>query len=126
MKKQFLYPTLALAAMIQVSCKKNQLGGGSVITGKVAHHARAIPNATVYIKFDQKELPGTDIALYDASVVADAEGNYTIKCYKGDYFLYGTGTEIQNDSVVFLKGGVPVRVRLNETVKADVAISEAH
>jgi hypothetical protein len=105
------------------SCKKNQLGGNSTVQGKVAHHEEAIPNATVYIKFNAKEFPGKDITVYDATVFADAEGKYSFKCYRGNYFLYGVGIDLQA-TPLDVSGGVPVRVRNNEIMEADIAVTE--
>src|SRR5688572_9930555 len=76
-----------------VSCKKNQLGGKSTVFGKVAHHSKSIANATVFIKFNAKEFPGRDTTVYDAKVKADANGNYSFKCYRGEYYLYGFGID---------------------------------
>lgn len=113
---------LIAASSLLLSCKKNQLGGTSTIKGIVAHHSRAIPNSRVFIKFNAKEFPGEDTTVYDAKVTADAGGNYSIKCYKGDYYLYGFGYDDlikQNVS-----GGVPVHVRRNEQVNSDVPVTE--
>ncbi len=106
-------------------CKKNQLDGKSTIKGNIKHHAKIIANATVFIKFNATELPGTDTTLYDAKVRADANGDYTIKCYKGKYFLYGYGYDNQvttNNGRV--TGGSPVSVRNNENITIDLAITE--
>ena len=73
------------------SCKKNELGGQSVIKGSVYHHSRSIANARVFIKFNATEFPGQDTTLYDAKVWTDAKGTFSIKCYKGNYYLYGYG-----------------------------------
>lgn len=105
------------------SCKKNELDGKSTIKGKVVHHSKAISYATVFIKFNSKEFPGSDTTLYDAKVKADIDGNYLIKCYKGDYFLFGYGMDyaVSPPRVI---GGIPVKIRNNETVEADIAITE--
>lgn len=108
-----------------VNCKKNQLGGKSAISGTIKHHAKIIANATVFIKFNAKDLPGTDTTLFDAKVRADANGNYTIKCYKGNYFLYGYGYDNQvttNDGRV--TGGSAVSIRNNEKITIDLAVTE--
>jgi hypothetical protein len=104
------------------SCKKNQLGGKSTIEGSVMHHARLIPNAIVYIKFNAKDFPGADLSAYDDKVTADADGHYSIKCYKGDYYLYGVGYDDQIQDNVY--GGLPVHIRNKEKVQVDVAVTE--
>lgn len=118
--KKLLILALVIGAFI--SCKKNQLGGKSIIKGTVLHHSRFIAGARVFIKFNATESPGNDTTKYDAKVVADEAGNYTIKCYKGNYYLYGYGYDDQLRLPVF--GGVPVKVRTNETVNATVAVFE--
>lgn len=123
MKNLFFIVVLFLAPFF--GCKKNELGGKSTIKGNIKHHAKIIANATVFIKFNATELPGTDTTLYDAKVRADATGNYIIKCYKGKYFLYGYGYDNQvttNNGRV--TGGSPVSVRNNENITIDLAITE--
>jgi hypothetical protein len=111
-----------LAAFLFFSCKKNQLGGKATISGKVAHHSKPIGNARVFIKFNAKEFPGEDTTLYNDKVWADADGNYSIKCYKGDYYLWGYGFDFGINKVV--TGGLPVHLRNKEKVNVDVAVSE--
>lgn len=122
--KKILTPAL-LVLIVFYGCKKNQLGGKAEISGVIKHHEKIIPNATVFIKFDAKDLPGTDTTLFDAKVRADANGNYTIKCYKGKYFLYGYGYDNQvttNNGRV--TGGSGVSVRNNEKVTIDLSVTE--
>jgi hypothetical protein len=123
MKKIFLLSVLAILGFL-LSCKKNQLGGKSTITGKVMHHTRAIANAAVFIKFNAKEFPGADTNAYDAKVRADGNGTYTIKCYKGDYFLFGFGFDYSIPAPYIVEGGLHVNIRNNETVTTDVPITE--
>jgi len=108
---------------VLISCNKNELGGKSVITGKVIHHSKAIPYSTIFIKFNAKEFPGKDSTLYDDKVRCDADGIFSIKCFKGDYFLYARGMDnsITPPTVV---GGIPVNIRNNETVNNDIAVTE--
>ena len=114
---------LGIFTFIAISaCKKNQLDGNSTIKGKVIHHSKLIPNATVFIKFKATEFPGRDSTVYDAKVKADAEGNYSIKCYKGNYYLYAVGYDDQIFQNVF--GGSPVHIRNSETVNIDLAVTE--
>ena len=106
-------------------CKKNQLDGKSTISGTVQHHEKVIANATIFIKFDATELPGLDTTLYDAKVRADASGKFTIKCYKGKYFLYGYGYDSQvstNNGRV--TGGSGVNIRNRENVTLDLGLFE--
>jgi hypothetical protein len=122
MKKIILLSASAFLVML-FACKKNQLGGSSTVFGVVAHHEKPIPNAVVYVKFNAKEFPGSDSTKYDAIVAADANGSYSFKCYRGNYYLYATGVD-NSGTPEYVSGGVPVRVRSNETFEADVAVTE--
>jgi hypothetical protein len=120
-----LYFFSAFLLFIFWSCKKNEAGGKAQIQGTVAHHSKVIGNALVYIKYGATEFPGKTYSDYDTYVKADAGGNYSFNCYKGDYFLYAVGI----DSLAGPKqvdGGVPVHIRAKEVVKADIAVSEEH
>ena len=124
MKKLVLIglPLIITAAFF--SCKKNQLGGNHTITGVVAHHSKVITNATVFIKLNASEFPGADTTLYDDKVKVDANGNYTIKCYKGNYYLYGYGYDYDILAPYIVVGGLSVHVGSKKTVQVDVAVSE--
>lgn len=114
-----------LIAIFFYSCKKNQLGGKATIKGTVKHHAKIIANAMVFIKFNSKEFPGNDTTVYDAKVRADADGNYSFKCYKGDYFLYGFGYDFDEPPPHIVKAGVPAgNIRNRETVEINIGVTE--
>lgn len=107
------------------SCKKNELGGKSKITGIVAHHSVPIAEATVYVKMGATESPGDDIAKYDFEVTADANGNFTVSgLQRGEYYLYAVGRDFTVPAPWLVKGGIPVKVRYNETVKVDLPVTE--
>lgn len=121
--KRSVFSLFLVCIVFLFSCKKNQLGGKSTVSGTVMHHSKIIGNATVFIKFNAKDFPGADTILYDSKVRADADGNYTFNCYKGDYFLYSIGIDnsITPPRVV---GGLPVNIRNKETLKVDIAVTE--
>lgn len=107
------------------ACKKNKLGGSATIKGVVKHHSKVIGNAVVFIKFNAKEFPGTDESLYDDKVLANAQGEFEIKCYQGNYYLFGSGIDNQvliNGGKVI--GGIPVRIRNKENLDLIVAVTE--
>lgn len=106
------------------SCKKNQLGGKSSLKGVVNHHGKAIANAIVYIKFNETEFPGDDYKLYDTSVQADAEGNYAISFYKGSYYIYAKGNDLDVAYPHLVKGGISISIRNNEKLVKNIAITE--
>jgi hypothetical protein len=120
MKKTIVF---LFAITLIISCKKNQLGGKSTVKGSIKHHSKVIPYATVFIKFDATDFPGSDTTAYDDKVRADADGNYSFKCYKGHYYLYGRGIDNALSPPIVV-GGLPVKVRNNETVEANVAVTE--
>ena len=105
-------------------CKKNQLDGNLTIKGKAVHHSIKIPYCTIFVKFNATEFPGADTTKYDAKFKADAGGNYLIKCYPGSYFLYGVGLDFVDNKEVIVRGGVPVKMRRNETRNIDVPVFE--
>ncbi len=116
---------LITTSLCLISCKKNQLGGDATIKGVVKHHSKIIANATVYIKFNSKDFPGDDLSLYDDKVQADAQGEFEIKCYKGNYYLFGNGIDNQvlvNGGKVI--GGAPVKIRNKENVTITLAVTE--
>ncbi len=113
-----------LLAFFSFSCKKNQLGGKSTISGTVSHHSKIIPYATVFIKYNAKEFPGKDTTVYDAKVRADAAGKYSLKCYKGDYYLYGYGYDYDIQPPYTVVGGVPAHIRQRENLTINVAVTE--
>ncbi len=88
------------------------------------HHSKAIANATVFIKFKVKEFPGEDTTAYDTKVRADVNGNFTIKCYKGDYYLYGIGYDFAILPPYRVVGGFHIRMRYKEKVETIVAVTE--
>lgn len=115
---------LVLFSLIFFQCKKNKIGGTAEISGRVFHHAKPIANASIFIKYNAKEFPGNDTTKYDERLKADAQGNYTIKVYKGDYFLFAFGKDFDIPSPYYVKGGVSVSIRNREKVEINLAITE--
>ncbi len=113
------------ALLFLLSCKKNQLGGTAIIKGTVVHHSKILPMANVYIKFKATEFPGRDSSIYDSKIIADQNGAFEFKCYKGDYYIYATAID-QGSKPIYVTGGVPVRLRNKETVQIEVPASEIH
>ncbi len=106
------------------SCKKDQLGGKSSIKGVVTHHNTPVPDAYVYIKFNTSEFPGDDYKLYDTYVQADANGNYSFSVYKGTYYLYASGLDLDLPPPYTVKGGLSVTIKNKEHLVRDIAVSE--
>lgn len=115
---------LLMVGLTMVSCKKNQVGGKAIIKGTVKHHDKLIANAYVYIKFNSSEFPGEDVKLYDTYVQADASGNYSVSVYKGTYYLYAVGYDLDVPPPYEVKGGLSVTLKRKDNVTADIAVSE--
>ena len=122
---RFIYLALLLLTVSFYSCDPDDpgLGGESSVSGKVVHHDDPIPNALVFIKFGAKEFPGSDSTVYDLSVIADQNGDYSITgLKKGDYYLYGTGFDAAINQAVF--GGIPISLGKKEDLSSDLPVTE--
>lgn len=106
------------------ACKKNQLGGKSSVKGVVNHHGKPIADAYVYIKFNTTEFPGDDYTKYDTYVKTDVNGNYSISFYKGSYYLYASGYDLDIPSPFIVKGGLSITLKNKENITKDIAVSE--
>ena len=116
---------LACISIFFFGCKKNNLGGNSVVQGKVKHHSKPIGGATVFIKFGVKDFPGEDTLQYDSKVFCDGYGNYNIDSfYKGDYYLFSVGKDNAIPYPYLVKGGLSVSLRSNESLTRDIAVTE--
>jgi hypothetical protein len=105
------------------SCGKEGPGGKSSVSGTVVHHDITIPNSVVYIKYDAKEFPGTDVSKYDASITTDANAHYEFKdLRKGDYYLYGVGFD--NTISEEVRGGIGIKLKYNKESSTDVPVTE--
>ncbi|MGE0568616.1 MAG: hypothetical protein AB7O73_11760 [Bacteroidia bacterium] len=111
-------------SLLFFSCKKNQAGGNATISGIVKHHSKVINNATVFIKYNAKELPGTDTTLYDDKLKVDANGNFKFELYKGNYFLYAVGYDYAIPAPYKVVAGLPVKLRAKENVEVTIYVTE--
>ena len=109
---------------ISVSCKKNQVGGKATLKGVVEHHGVPIPNAVVYIKYNTTEFPGEDGTTYNTSVTADEKGNFNINFYKGSYYIYAVGLDMNIPYPYTVSGGMSFSIRNNENLTKDIAVTE--
>jgi hypothetical protein len=93
MKKYFSTAVLGIIMLPFVSCTKEGLNGENMVVAHPKHHSVSIKGATVYVKFNAKELPGTKPTDYDANFVGKANEDHVhiegLK--KGNYFLYAVG-----------------------------------
>lgn len=121
-----------LATFIVTGCKKEKdcedpgTGGYVTLVCFPQHHGDPIPGASVYIKFDADEFPGSNTALYEISAnAATASDDFVsisgLKC--GQYYIYSTGY----DSTIFdaVKGGIPYFIEQKEgTININVPVTE--
>jgi hypothetical protein len=124
MRYKLKYLILFSMTLLFLACKKNQLGGSATIKGKAVHHDKPIGNTVIYIKYDAKDFPGETVGNYNTQVVTDAEGNFSIKVYKGNYYLYGVGEDKAIPPPYTVKGGQSITIRNREVVDIKLAITE--
>jgi hypothetical protein len=115
---------LAVLVLMAVSCKKNNIGGNSTIEGVTVHHSKVIANASVFIKYNAEEFPGTDTTLYDSKVRSDKDGKFSLKVYKGKYYVYAFGYDFAIAAPYHVVGGVPVKIRDKEKVTITLPLTE--
>lgn len=109
-----LVPIMVLSFAI-ASCTKAGLGGDASIAAFPKHHDKPIPNAMIYIKYDTKDFPGTDVNAYDDVMIAEPQTGEDPHAHfenlkKGNYYLYGVGFDSSINQIV--TGGIPVEIKL--------------
>ena len=119
--KLFLFISLII---LSCSCKKNQTGGKSTLKGTVKHHDKPIPDAYVYIKYNSTEFPGKEYTLYDTYVQADSYGNYSISFFKGTYYIFAVGRDLDVPPPYEVSGGLSITVKNKENLMRDIAVTE--
>jgi hypothetical protein len=124
MKKLATLFIFASLLILSGSCKKNQTGGKATLKGVVKHHDKPIPDAYVYIKFNSSEFPGKEYTLYDTYVQADSYGNYSISFYKGTYYIFAVGRDLDIPPPYEVSGGLSVSLRNKENLVKDIAVTE--
>ena len=123
MKKTF-YLLLLLAIALVVSCTKEGMGGKATIKGMAMHHSQMVSGATVYIKYNATELPGTNVTYYDDHVSSDANADFQFSdLKKGDYYLFAVGFDSTISQQV--SGGVHVEIKKKtETMTISIPVTE--
>src|SRR5687767_1250607 len=109
--KIFLFSLLAIVIAAAGSCKKGDTGGDATIDAIPMHHSTRIKGATLYIKFDAKELPANPTSDYDMKLVGANDEDHILAegLRYGHYYLYCEGF----DSTIMapVKGGVAVKIK---------------
>lgn len=123
--KYFIKLSVIICVLISFNaCKKNQLGGKATLKGVVNHHGEPIANAVVYIKYNSSEFPGSEPGDYDTSVSTDASGNYSINFYKGTYYIYAVGLDMDIPPPYKVSGGMSISIKNREHLTKDIAVTE--
>lgn len=123
--KAYLLVIVLCGGCVLAACHKEGTGGKATITGHVQHHTTPIPSAIVYIKYGEKEFPGSDVSGYDDNTLASSgDGHYEFEeLRKGDYYIYGVGYDSTISETV--RGGIPVKIKKKtETVEINVPVTE--
>ena len=134
MRRSILIVSIILMAVAPfLSCKKDRCkagtGGDLTFILKPMHHSKAIPGATVKIKFSAKEFPGEN-GNYDMILQAGAnEESVTVTGLEcGDYYLYGIGIDSTLSAAdKTVKGGIPYTTDSKEgTIELIIPVTEGH
>ena len=122
--KQF---SLFVVVLMIAACTKEGIDGDATVVVSPAHHEDHIPGATIYVKFDAEELPGTNPSDFDHIVVGvPNEDHVHIEGLKwGNYFFYAVGFDSAISEVV--SGGVQLKIKRKERkdeIELDVPVTE--
>lgn len=123
---------VCIVILFLASCTKEGTGGDATLVVFLQHHTKPILSRpayldTVFVKFNSRELPGTQKNNFDTFFVGEAgEDHVHCKGLKpGDYYLYGAGFDTAiNERVT---GGMHVRIKHKERkdeIDVKLAISE--
>jgi len=123
-----LFLLILLTALV-VSCNKDDESTIPPPTGRVfgqvMHHDELVPNATVYIKYDAIEFPGTDPSLYDdLRTASEVDATFEFaNLGKGSYYLFSSGYDTLCPCSVI--GGLPVALNTDKgTYETIVPVTE--
>ncbi len=127
MKKIFLLSSLFVSTLFFVSCKKAGLNGNATIVAFPKHHGKAIYGATVYVKFNTKDSPGSSSSSYDATFIGEAKEDHVHleELKQGNYYVFAVGY----DSAIRLPvyGGQAITIKRKDRSKeqdVDIAVVE--
>jgi hypothetical protein len=94
-----------------IACKKAGTGGKVEVACFPQHHGKAIKGATVYVKFNTLESPGSELASYDLVVPGEPNEDHVHveELRKGNYYFYTVGYDSSIAEPVY--GGVPLKIK---------------
>lgn len=116
-----ILPILLIVIML-ASCEKAGTGGKAQLNVHVMRKSTetAVPEATVYIKYNANEFPGDSPGNYDASVTTDKAGYVEFNgLRRGNYYLYATSLDTATG--IETSGGIYFDIE-NKTGERDIVI----
>jgi hypothetical protein len=114
-----------LGAMALLSCTKAGTGGKVEVACFPQHHEKAIKGATVYVKFNAKDFPGTDITKYDLAVAGEENEDHVHveDLKKGSYYFYAVGYDSTISQTVY--GGILIKIKEKSgEIDLDIPVTE--
>jgi hypothetical protein len=119
--------SIAFFGLLFFSCRKNSTGGDSNIIIFPEHHEQPVYGATVYVKYNAKDLPQNPTQTANLIVIGKASEKFvSVNGLRlGQYYLY----TVAYDSAIAqtVKGGAALRIRWSErknTSELKIAVSE--
>lgn len=118
------------STLLFTACKKNGIGGESMVAAMPAHHGKMIKGCTVFVKFKTTEKPTDPTTDFDLKVIGDPlEDHVHVEgLLPGKYFLYAVGVDsslITPNNIV--KGGVPLTIKYSQRkseIDLNIPVSE--
>lgn len=125
-----VFTSLSLILACFFSCKKAGTGGKAEVAVFVKHHGNLIPGAAVYVAFNEKEFPGTDISKYDLSKICGMKGESKGHTHfdglkQGYYYFYSSGYDSSISQTV--NGGIALHVKYKqrkERISLEIPVTE--
>lgn len=121
MKKSINYSALAaglLAAVLSVSCKKNDTGGAAEVHAMIYHgNTPIIGTTTLYVTFDASSQPANPTSDYDLKLMGEADDNHVHveELRPGNYYFFASAYDSLAKKAV--SGGAAVSIKWSERKK---------
>jgi hypothetical protein len=127
MKSHFAFLAILASFIFLGSCKKGDTGGEATLVAHLTHHDEHIEGATLYVRFDQAEMPSDIETNYDLRLEdAEMEGHIHIEGLRyGEYYLYAVGFD--STMMHHVVGGVGVQIKWgerDEEIEVDIPMVE--
>jgi hypothetical protein len=127
MKKIIWISIFIVSSSLILSCKKAGLGGEATLVAYPKHHEVPIYGATVYVKFNTKDSPGSDLGSYDAVFQGEANEDHVHleELKQGNYYIYAVGYDSAISQAVY--GGKSVTIKRKDRKdeqNIDISVTE--